>query len=180
MPVKTFTYRVYPNNRGGRWSSSPWQRGDGYGGLWRSQPFQRGDGIASFIRRMARRIVPMASKIAKKSLKTIKNSDTLKSLGKSILDSGVDGIAEIAANAIDPGNNQSVAETAQLRLDQARQDIANIIRKKPTSNDDSATDSDTSLVNIPFIKRKRTSNKRPSKNAKRKKYDVLKNVKYGK
>ena len=92
----------------------------------------------------------------------------MKSLGKSILDSGVDGIAEIAANVIDPGNNQSVSETAQLRLDQAREEIANIIRKRPTENDDSATDSDTSLVNIPIIKRKRASNKRPLKNAKRK------------
>ena len=178
MTYKTYTYRVFPNNRGGLWKTQPFQRGDGYGGLWRSQPFQRGDGIASFIRRMARRIVPMASKIAKKSLKTIKNSDTLKSLGKSILDSGVDGIAEIAANAIDPGNNQSVAETAQLRLDQARQDIANIIRKKQKENYDSPTDSDDSLENIPIVKRKRASNKRPKKNPKRKKYDVLKNVKY--
>ena len=179
MPFKTFTYRVYPN-RGGRWSNSPWQRGDGYGGLWHNQPFQRGDGIASFIGRMARKFVPMASKFAKKSLKTIKNSDTLKSLGKSILDSGVEGITEIAANAIDPGNNKSVSETAQLRLDQARQDIANIMRHKTTGNDDSATDSDSSLANIPIIKRKRPRNNRAPKNAKRKKYDVLKNVKNGK
>ena len=178
MPTRTFTYRVYPNNRGGRWSNSPWQRGDGHGGLWRNQPFQRGDGIASFLGRMARKIVPMASKIAKKSLKTIKNSDTLNNLGKSILDSGVDGLAEIAGNAIDPGNNQSVSETAQLRLDQTREDIANIIRKQRKENYDSPTDSDDSLENIPIVKRKRASNKRPKKNPKRKKYDVLKNVKY--
>ena len=176
MTFKTFTYRVYPNNRGGRWSNSPWQRGDGYGGLWKNQPFQRGDGIASFLGRMARKIVPMASKIAKKSLKTIKNSDALKSVG--LLDSGVDGLAELAANAIDPGNNQSVSETAQLRLDQTREDIANIIRKKRKENYDSPTDSDDSLENIPIVKRKRASNKRPKKNPKRKKYDVLKNVKY--
>ena len=178
MTYKTFTYRVYPNNRGGLWKTRPFQRGDGYGGLWKTKPFQRGDGFASFLGRMARKIVPMASKIAKKSLKTIKNSDTLKNVGKSLLDAGADGLAELAANAIDPGNNQSVSETAQLGLDQTREDIANIIRKKRKENYDSPTDSNDSLENIPIVKRKRASNKRPKKNPKRKKYDVLKNVKY--
>ena len=178
MPFKTFTYRVYPN-RGGRFNNSPWQRGDGYGGLWNSQPWQRGDGVGSFLGRMARKFVPMASKFAKKSLKTIKNSDTLKDLGKSILDSSVEGLAEMAANAIAPGDNKSVAETAQLRLDQARKDISDIIRKQ-TRNDDSATDSDIDTLDIPVVKMKRPSIKKGQKNAKRKKYNVLKNVKNGK
>jgi hypothetical protein len=178
MTYKTYTYRVFPNNRGGLWKNQPFQRGDGYGGLWKTQPFQRGDGLASFLGRMARKIVPMVSKVAKKSLKVIKNSDTLKDVGKSLLDAGTEGLAEMAANAIDPRNNQSASETAQMRLDQTRNDIANIIRKKRKEYYDSPTDSDDSLENIPIVKRKRARNKRPKKNPKRKKYDVLKNVKY--
>ena len=82
MTYKTFTYRVYPNNQGGLWKAQPFQRGDGYGGLWKNQPFQRGDGIGSFFGRMARRFLPMATKLAKKSVKAIKNSDTLKNVGQ--------------------------------------------------------------------------------------------------
>ena len=48
-----------------------------------------------------------------------------------LLDSGMAGVTEIAANAIE-GNRESksASETAQERLDEARCDIAKIIRKK--------------------------------------------------
>ena len=180
-PYKTYTYRVYPTTRGGRWDSTPWQRGDGYGGLWKSRPFQRGDGLGSLFGRIARKILPIASKAAKRGFKSIKNSQKLKQIGNTILDKSVAGITEIAANAIEGGNNnRSAAETAQQRLDSARRDIANIIRRKGETGNDSATDedsSDYSLDNIPIIKRKRPKAKTPQRKAKRKKYNMLKNIK---
>ena len=184
MPIKTFTYRVYPNSGKG-WRGRPWQRGDGVGGLWRSRPFHRGDGFGSFLSRMTKKILPLAGKFANKSMKAIKNSDTLKEVGKTILDSGVEALADVAANSLDPTNNNSVAENAQLRLDQARKDIADILRskrkgksRKTTENldDDDGSDSSSSLEDVPVVKRAKTV----KKNAKRKKYNMLKKVKNGK
>ena len=180
MAYKTYTYRVYPTSSGGRWNSTPWQRGDGYGGLWKSRPFQRGDGLGSLFGRIAKKILPFASKAAKRGFKSIKNSEKLKQIGNTILDKSVAGITEIAANAIEGGNNKSAAETAQERLDSARRDIANIIRRKGETGNDSATDedsSDYSLENIPIIKRKRARAKTQQRKAKRKKYNMLKNIK---
>ena len=116
MVYKTYTYRVYPNT-GGLWKSAPWQRGDGRGGLWKSRPFQRGDGWGSFFGRMAKKILPVAGKFASKSFKTLKNSKTLKEVGNALLDRGMTGITEIAANAIEgTKDNKSTTETAQERL----------------------------------------------------------------
>ena len=150
MAVKTFTYRVYPN-RGRGWRGRPWQRGDGVGGLWQSRPFHRGDGFGNFLGRMTKKFLPLAGKFAKESIKAIKNSDTLKKVGKTILDSGVEALADVASSSLDPTNNNSVAENAQLRLDQARKDIADILRskrkgksRKTTGNLDSDDDSDSS------------------------------------
>ena len=61
---------------------------------------------------------------------TSNGTDTLKKVGKTILDSGVEALADVAASSLDPTNNNSVAENAQLRLDQARKDIADILRSK--------------------------------------------------
>ena len=115
MVYKTYTYRVYPN-RGGLWKSAPWQRGDGRGGLWKARPFQRGDGWGSFFGRMAKKIIPVAGKLASKSFKTIKDSKTLKEVGNALLDRGMSGITEIAANAIEGSKDKSATETAQDRL----------------------------------------------------------------
>ena len=175
--MKIHTYRVYPN-RGGSWRARPWQRGNGnQGGLWRSKPFHRGDGIASFLGKMTRKFLPMAGKLAKKSIKAIKNSDTLKEVVKTILDTGVEALADVAANSLDPDNKNSVAQNAQLRLDEARKDIANILRsKKRTKHDDYDSDSDDSLDNVTVVKR----SKKGSKNKKRQKYNMLKKVRNGK
>ena len=127
----------------------------------------------------------MAGKFAKKSVKAIKNSDTLKKVGKTILDTGVEAIADVAANSLDPNNTNSVAKNAQLRLDEARQDIANILRDKKSGNRrkrtkyvaiDSNSDSSSSLDDIPVVKRA----KKMTKSTKRKKYNMLKKVKNGK
>ena len=182
--MKIHTYRVYPN-RGGNWHGRPWQRGDGHGGLWRSRPFHRGDGIGNFLGKMTRKFLPLAGRFAKKSFKAIKNSDTLKKVGKTILDSGVEAIADVAANSLDPNNTNSVAKNAQLRLDEARQDIANILRDKKSGNRrkrtkyvaiDSNSDSSSSLDDIPVVKRA----KKMTKSTKRKKYNMLKKAKNGK
>lgn len=181
MAIKTFTYRVYPN-RGRGWRGRPWQRGDGVGGLWQSRPFHRGDGFGNFLGRMTKKFLPLAGKFAKKSIKAIKNSDTLKKVGKTILDSGVEALADVAASSLDPTNNNSVAENAQLRLDQARKDIADIIRSKRKGNLDNDDDSDSSssLEYVPVVKRAKHPAKTVKKSAKRKKYDMLKKVKNGK
>ena len=174
MAVKTFTYRVYPN-RGTGWRGKPWQRGDGVGGLWRSKPFHRGDGFGSFLSRMTRKFLPLAGKFANKSIKAIKNSDTLKEVGKTILDTGVEALTDVAANTLDPANNNSVAENAQLRLDQARKDIATILRskrKRKTTGSDSESDSSSSLDDITVVKRGKRPAKTMKKNAKRKKYNM--------
>ena len=127
----------------------------------------------------------MAGKFAKKSVKAIKNSDTLKKVGKTILDTGVEAIADVAANSLDPNNTNSVAKNAQLRLDEARQDIANILRDKKSGNRrkrtkyvaiDSNSDSSSSLDDIPVVKRA----KKMTKSTKRKKYNMLKKAKNGK
>ena len=180
--MKTYTYRIYPN-RGGNWRGRPWQRGDGmhHGGLWRGKPFHRGDGIGSFIAKMTKKFMPLA----KKSFKAIKNSSTLKNVGKTILDTGVEALVDVAANSLDPANTNSVAENAQLRLDEARKDIADILRSKKSGksrkrtkyeDDDSNSDSSSSFDDIPVVKR----SKKGTKNTKRKKYDMLKKVKNGK
>ena len=128
--MKIHTYRVYPH-RGGSWWAKPWQRGHGIqGGLWRSRPYHRGHGIGSFIAKMTKKFIPLAGKFAKKSVNAIKNSDTLKEVGKTILDTGVNALVDVAANSLDPANNKTVAENAQQRLDEARNDIANILRSK--------------------------------------------------
>ena len=183
--MKIHTYRVYPN-RGGSRRARPWQRGNGnQGGLWRSKPFHRGDGIASFLGKMTRKFLLMAGKLAKKSIKAIKNSDTLKEVGKTILDTGVEALADVAANSLDLDNKNSVTQNAQLRLDEARKDIADILRKKKSGNGrkrtkyvaiDSDSDSTSSLDDIPIVKRA----KKRTKSTKRKKYNMLKKVKNGK
>ena len=183
--MKIHTYRVYPH-RGGSWRAKPWQRGHGIqGGLWKSRPYHRGHGIGSFIAKMTKKFIPLAGKFAKKSVKAIKNSDTLKKVGKTILDTGVEALADVAANSLDPNNTNSVAQNAQLRLDEARQDIANILRNKKSGNKrkrtkyiaiDSNSDSSSSLDDIPVVKRA----KKMTKSTKRKKYNMLKKVKNGK
>ena len=94
-------------------------------------------------------------------------------------------LCDVAASSLDPTNNNSVAENAQLRLDQARKDIADILRskrkgksRKTTENldDDDGSDSSSSLEDVPVVKRAKTV----KKNAKRKKYNMLKKVKNGK
>ena len=182
--MKIHTYRVYPN-RGGSWRARPWQRGNGHGGLWQSRPYHRGDGIASFLSKMTKKFLPLAGKFAKKSVKAIKNSDTLKEVGKTILNSGVEALADVAANSLDPDNTNSVAKNAQLRLDEARKDIADILRSKKSRNsrkrtqhtddDSDSGDSSTSLDAIPVVKRA----KKGTKTTKRKKYNMLKKVKNG-
>ena len=78
---------------------------------------------------------------------------------------------------MDPADNNTVAENAQLRLDEARKDIANILRsKKRTKHDDYDSDSDDSLDNVTVVKR----SKKGSKNKKRKKYNMLKKMRNGK
>ena len=119
----------------------------------------------------------MAGKFAKKSVNAIKNSDTLKEVGKTILDTGVNALVDVAANSLDPANNKTVAENAQQRLDEARNDIANILRsRKRTKHDDYDSDSDDSLDNVTIVKR----SKKGSKNKKRQKYNMLKKVRNGK
>ena len=134
---------------------------------------------------MTRKFLPLAGRFAKKSIKAIKNSDTLKKVGKTILDSGVEALADVAANSLDPNNTNSVAKNAQLRLDEARQDIANILRDKKSGNRrkrtkyvaiDSNSDSSSSLDDIPVVKRA----KKMTKSTKRKKYNMLKKAKNGK
>ena len=118
----------------------------------------------------------MAGKFANKSIKAIKNSDTLK---KTILDSSVEALTDVAASTLDPTNN-SVAENAKLHLDQARKDIADILRskrKRKTTGSDSESDSSSSLDDVPVVKRGKRPAKTKKKNAKRPKYDMLKKAK---
>ena len=78
-----------------------------------------------------------------------------------------------------------MTQNAQLRLDEARKDIADILRKKKSGNGrkrtkyvaiDSDSDSTSSLDDIPVVKRA----KKRTKSTKRKKYNMLKKVKNGK
>ena len=130
---------------------------------------------------LTRKFLPLAGKFSNKSIKAITKSDTLKKVCKTILESGVEALADVAANAIDPTNNNSVAQNAQLRLDQARQDIADILRskrkRKATGSD---SDSGSSLDDVPVVKRRKRPTKTVKKKTKRKKYNMLKKTKNGK
>ena len=156
MVFKTTTYRVFgPKQNGGRWKSRPIQNGEGFGSLFG---------------RMARKFMPMASKFTNKAVKAIKNSETLKDVGKTLLDKSLDMGTNYVANAIEGVDSKSNIEEAQQRLDQARRDISKIIRtKRSISSDESDFE--------PPIKQKR--NKKEAKK-KRKKYNLLKEIKNAK
>ena len=98
-------------------------------------------------------------------------------MGNVLLDKGLQTVTELAANSIE-GGQESAADTAQMRLNQARKDISQIIRsgnKRDISTDES--DDEYEHVIKKYKKRRMTKAKEKTK---RKKINLLKELKNGK
>ena len=86
--------------------------------------YQRGEGLGSFFSNIFSKIAPFA----KTAIKKIATSDLTKTASKQLAKHGTTAAANIAADVIS-GINPTIK--AKKKLDQARDDIANIIRNAP-------------------------------------------------
>ena len=114
-------------------------------------PIQRGSGFGSFLAGLAKKFLPVASRGVKNLLK----SDLVKDVGNTLLQQGVNAATDVASNLIEGKENPF--DGAKDRLQNARKDIANSIRKRNFFN--------TETIVTPKKKRKR----RQVKSKKRKK-----------
>ena len=104
------------------------------GGTWADTDDRRlymsGEGLGSFFGSLFRKIVPLASKAAKTILpaaKKIAGSKIVRETGQQLLDSGVDAIANVAANAI--SGEKNIGESMSEELGNARKEISTALRK---------------------------------------------------
>lgn len=142
---------------------------------WHSAPLQRGAGFGSFLAKMGRKLMPLVKKaipMTKNVVNKIASSKSVQDIGNSLLEKGIDTAATIAGNIIAGDSNTDNLALAQERLQSARADIANIIRKAPKRVINESEDSDVE-ISIP-IKKKRK--KKTVKVPKTKKYNLLKNM----
>ena len=128
-------------------------------------PIQRGEGFGSLfsaISKLAKRVIPGVSKIAKKVWK----SDVVQKGSKDLLNHGMDVAANIASDLIE---GKDASETAKAGLQEARQKIAQTIRSsretKPLSKRKL-----TPLKGKLSPKKKKFSNKKARKPKKNKRY----------
>ena len=87
-------------------------------------PIQRGEGFGNFfssIAKLAKKVLPNVSKVAKKVL----SSDIVKEGSKKLLDHGMDFATNLASDVI---SGEDISESAQRGLQEARQKIAQTIR----------------------------------------------------
>merc|ERR1712141_958010 len=100
-------------------------------GTWHSTPLQRGSGFGSFFAKMGKKLLPLVKKaipMTKNVVKKIANSKSVQDIGNTLLEKGIDTATNIASNIIAGDSTDNLA-LAQERLQSARADIANIIRK---------------------------------------------------
>ena len=161
MHPRTRTYRIFgPKIRQPTWHSTPLQTGSGFG---------------TFLAKMGKKLFPLVKKaipMTKNVVKKIASSKSVQDIGNSLLEKGIDTAATIAGNVIAGDTTDNLA-LAQERLQSARQDIANIIRKAPkrviSESEDSGDD-----ISIPIKKKKKKKTVKVAKT--KKKYNLLKNV----
>ena len=142
---------------------------------WHSAPLQTGSGLGSLFAKMGRKLLPLVKKaipMTKNVVKKIASSKSVQDIGNTLLEKGIDTAATIAGNVIAGDSTDNLA-LAQERLQSARQDIANIIRKAPkrviSESEDSADE-----ISIPLKKKKKKKTVKVAKT--KKKYNLLKNV----
>ena len=97
-------------------------RGEGFSLQQHDPLMMHGEGLGSMFGSIFRKILPAVSGIDKK----VASSKALKEVGKQVLDTGVNALANTAANAI--SGDKSVGEAAADELQNARRDIGNAIR----------------------------------------------------
>ena len=87
--------------------------------------YQRGRGLGSFLGSLFRRVMPMAKTVAGKAmsgLKKVAQSDITKDLGKQLVESSVQGLADVVSG-------EDAKEVMQSKVHQAKQDIAQALRQ---------------------------------------------------
>ena len=142
---------------------------------WHSTPLQTGSGLGTFFAKMGRKLLPLVKKaipMTKNVVKKIASSKSVQDIGNSLLEKGIDTAATIAGNVIAGDTTDNLA-LAQERLQSARQDIANIIRKAPKRVISESEDSEDD-ISIPIKKKKKKKTVKVAKT--KKKYNLLKNV----
>ncbi len=142
---------------------------------WQSAPLQRGSGFGSFFAKMGRKLMPLVKKaipLTKNVVKKIASSKSVQDIGNTLLEKGLETATTIAGNAIAGDSTDNLA-LAQERLQSAREDIANIIRRAPKRVISESEDSE-SEISIPLKKKKKKKTVKASKT--KKKYNLLKNV----
>ena len=142
---------------------------------WHSTPLQTGSGLGSFFAKMGRKLLPLVKKaipMTKNVVKKIASSKSVQDIGNSLLEKGIDTAATIAGNVIAGDTTDNLA-LAQERLQSARQDIANLIRKAPKRVISESEDSEDD-ISIPIKKKKKKKTVKVAKT--KKKYNLLKNV----
>ena len=143
---------------------------------WHSTPLQTGSGLGTFFAKMGKKLLPLVKKaipMTKNVVKKIASSKSVQDIGNSLLEKGIDTAATIAGNVIAGDTTDNLA-LAQERLQSARQDIANLLRKAPKrliseTEEDSGDD-----ISIPIKKKKKKKTVKVAKT--KKKYNLLKNV----
>ncbi len=94
-------------------------------GMYHSGPMlQRGLGVGSFFSRLLSRAMPFISKaasVAGKGIKSAVTSKAAKDLGQKILQSGIEGAADVIGGA-------PLRSTVAEKVEAAKQDIANTLR----------------------------------------------------
>ena len=135
----------------------------GAGGSWadvrNGNLIQHGEGLSSFIGNLFRKITPLARTSIKKAAK----SSILKDVGKQVLDSSIEGAANVASDLL--SGDKKFKDSASDQLTNARKQIAVSLRKAAIKKRKS---SETSEVH-PAIKHRKKSKytanktKRPSK-----------------
>ena len=117
------------NSEGGSWSDgrrgSLYMRGEGFPWNEHRATYMHGEGLGSIFGSIFRKIIPFASKAAKK----IASSQIVKDVGKQALDTSVNALANVAANTI--SGEKGASDAISDELQNARKEIGAAIR---TSN----------------------------------------------
>ena len=86
------------------------------------QLYMTGEGLGSFFGSLFRKIIPAATKTIKK----IAGSKIVKDTGKQLLNSGVDALTNVAADAI--SGEKTASESMSDELAKARKDISSALK----------------------------------------------------
>ena len=129
-----------------------------FGPKFKGLPVQKGEGLGSLFGGLFRKVLPLAAKGLKTAAavgKKVAKSKLVKDTGRKILDHALEAGTQIAADAIE-GTGADPRETAKDRLNAARKDIADVIRKRAVLTDTDTDESDNEKV-IKSKKKKRKS-----------------------